>query len=108
MLLEKEIKFNGSPYKIKMCNGVIEIFESLTDKNIHRELAKGKESTLLVYVYSLLKFNNQAFNYTYEEFRDLCDENDGFINEYQREIFDVYIDYKAKRTPDAEKKTKKK
>ena len=81
MIKETTVIFNGIEYKIKRSNRALMFWEDLTGKSF--EDLKGTLTDMLKYFYSVLVVNNRNFDFTYEDFVDLTDDNQEAFEQFQ-------------------------
>lgn len=101
MIPETTIKINEVEYKVKRTNRSLLEFEKLTKKSI--EEISANLTDMLGIFYSILKANNQHFNFTFEDFVD-------YLDEYDEEgiAFDMFKDYILSLVNDGAETNKKK
>lgn len=88
-----KIKISGVEYTIKQSFRSLMIFENLTGINAFE--ANNSVNHLLMLFYSILKGCNKDFEFEFEQFVDLIDENPESV-----ELFSNFIQEQAKKQPE--------
>ena len=102
MLEEIKIKINGIEYTVKKSYRALMLFEEMAGKNL--DALKDSVSDLILLFYCILKANNRDnFQYTFDEFIDVIDENP-----YSVEVFSNYLTEEAKKIDKSPTKKKQK
>ena len=96
-----KIKIGETVYNIKQSFRALMIFEEITGKNI--SMANDSVSDILMMFYSLLKGNNKDFEFSFENFVELIDDNPESV-----EAFTDYLNNLSKEQTKEQKSTKKK
>lgn len=96
-----KIKIGESVYNIKQSFRALMIFEEITGKNINN--ANDSVTDILTMFYSLIKGNNKYFEFSFEQFVELVDDNPESV-----EAFTDYLNNLSKEQTPEQKPTKKK
>lgn len=79
-----KIKIGAVEYQIRQSFRALMLFENLTGKPVSE--SKDSVNTLMLMFYCILKSNNKDFEYSFETFVDLIDDNSDSI-----EVFSNYL-----------------
>lgn len=92
------IKLGGTNYKIKLSFRSLMIFENITGKAVGE--AQNSVNTIMLMFYSILKGCNKNFEYDFEQFVDLIDE--------EPETVEIFSNFLAEQQQQPEQQAKKK
>lgn len=94
---ETKIKIGENEYKIKQSFRALLLFEELSGKDVSD--IKDSVSDILKLFYCILKANNKdIFNYTFDEFIDLIDENYESVDLFSKFLNDINEQPKKNKT----------
>lgn len=96
-----KIKLGEKEYVVKKSMRALLLFEELTGKPMSK-IDDSLNNTITLF-YCILKVANKDFNYTFDEFIDLIDENIDSIN-----VFTEYLQSEAKKNVLKQRERKKK
>jgi hypothetical protein len=90
MIKEITVKFRDVEYLVKRSNRALMFWEDYTKKSID-ELS-GTLTDMLTIFYCVLVVNNKEFNFKFDEFVDLTDENPEAFAKFQEYLIDLSLD----------------
>ncbi|NHJ86833.1 MAG: hypothetical protein FK734_15330 [Asgard group archaeon] len=80
MKKEISVKFNGKVFKVKQHSyRAMFLFEELAGKSVNKANESLKDNIL--YIYCLLSACNKDFEYSWDDFLDIIEENPNTLNE---------------------------